>query len=131
LIDAALTLVNAIQNDAELSASLSGGVYAYRIPPEAAPPLAVVQVPFSRPSTSPQTIWWDIAASIDLHSESPQESVRLADEMQRLVPSIVGNTLGGVVADCQVDSTASIPDGGWTPTRYRQVVTVTLTAREP
>jgi len=131
MIDAALTLVDAIQNDAALSAGLSGGIYAYRIPPEAQPPLAVIQVPTKTPTTQPQTAWWDIYASIDIHSEQPQQSVALADEMQRLVPTIVGITPGGVVADCQVVSTASIPDGAWTPTRYRQVVTVTLTAREP
>lgn len=127
----ALSLISAIQNDAGMSGGLSGGVYAYRIPPEATTPLAVIQVPVSRPTTDPATTWWDYTATIDIHSESPQESVALAGELQKLVPSIVGITPGGVIADCQVESTASIPDGGWTPTRYRQVVTVTLTAREP
>lgn len=131
MIDASLTVLDAINADPEVSAELSGGVYAYRIPPEAVPPLALVMVQGTFPATAPSIEWWRHLVTIDIHAESPQVSLVIADKMKSLVSSIVGDTSGGVVADCQVDSINAIADGSWTPTRYRQIVTVDLTAREP
>jgi hypothetical protein len=131
LIDAALIIADALRNDAEVSGLLTGGIYAYRIPPTANPPLALIQVPNMYPATSPQTTWWDVMASVDVHCEAPRDSVVISSEVQRVIPTIFGSHPSGVVADSQVESNHSVVDGAWTPTRYRQVVTVTMTAREP
>ena len=129
MLDAALTVVDAINGDPDVVAELSGGVFAYRIPPEAVPPLALVMIQGSFPAAAPSFEWWKFLVTIDVHSDSPQKSMMIADKMKNLVSSIFGDTPGGVVSDCQIDSINSITDGAWTPTRYRQVVTVDLTAR--
>lgn len=131
MIDPAVILVDALNNDADISAALSGGIYAYRIPPDATPPLALVMVPMAQPAAAPTSSWWTYMSTIDIHTEAPAASQALADKVARLAFSIVGDTPGGVVADCQVASISAITDGAWTPIRYRQVVTVDLTAREP
>lgn len=129
MIDPCLILVDALNNDPGISASLSGGVYAYRIPPEATPPLALVMVPMSQPAAAPTSSWWTYMMTIDIHTETPAASQLLAELVSSLVFQIVGDTPGGVVADCQVASISAITDGAWTPTRYRQVVTVDMTVR--
>ena len=131
MIDPSLILIDAILDAPEISAELSGGVYAYRIPPEATPPLALVLIPGAFPAAPPSDAWWDYLATIDIHSDSPQKSLQIAHAVSKLIPTVVGSSPNGVVADCQVDSVSAITDGSWTPTRYRQVVTVDLTAREP
>lgn len=129
MIDPAAILVDALNNDPTVFADLNGNVFAYRIPPEAAPPLALVLVPSAFPAAAPTSEWWTYMASIDIHTETPAASQDIAEKVSRLVYSIVGDTSHGVVSDCQVASVTAITDGGWTPTRYRQIVTVDLTAR--
>jgi hypothetical protein len=129
VIDVAAIVVEALNDDPEISAELSGGIYAYRIPPEATPPLALVMVPSAQPAAAPTVEWWTYMVTIDIHSEAPVGSLTVADAVTRMVPSIVGTHSTGVVADSQVDVITSITDGAWTPTRYRQIVTVDLTAR--
>lgn len=129
MIDPAAILVDALNNDSDVFMLLSGGVYAYRIPPDAVPPLALVMVPAGFPAAAPSPEWWTYMATIDIHAEFPALSQEIADKVSRLSFSIVGETSNGVVADCQVASVAAVTDGNWTPTRYRQVVTVDLTAR--
>lgn len=131
MIDPALILVDALNSDPDISNDLTGGIYAYRIPPEAVPPLALVLVPVTTPAAPPTVEWWESMATVDIHTETPQASLDVAQKVARLTPTVVGPRSGGVVADCQVASVSSVVDGGWTPTRYRQVVTVNLTAREP
>lgn len=131
MIDPALIMVNALNDDPNIFADLGGRIYAYRIPPEATTPLALVMVPASFPAASPTSEWWRYMVTVDVHAETPQASLPIADKVMRLVPSIVGSTPSGVVADCQVESVNSVVDGSWTPTRYRQIVTVEMTAREP
>ena len=131
MINPALSIVDAMNADETVFADLGGRIYAYRIPPEAQVPLALVMVPSSFPAARPTSQWWSYMVTIDIHSESPQTSLDISDKVMRLVPTVVGNTSGGVVADCQVESVTAITDGSWTPTRYRQIVTVELTAREP
>lgn len=131
MIDAALTMVDALNADSDIVADLGGRIYAYRIPPDAQVPLALVMVPAYFPAAAPTSEWWNFTVTVDIHTESPQLSLSIADKVMRLVPTVVGNTSGGVVADSQVDSVSAITDGSWTPTRYRQIVTVEVTAREP
>ena len=129
MIDTAALLVDQLNQDPNVAASLPGGIYAYRIPPDATPPLALVLVPGNFPAAAPTIEWWQSMATIDIHAESPAVSNNIADRITQVVTNIVGSYNQAVVADCQVTSVASIVDGAWTPTRYRQVVTVDLTAR--
>lgn len=129
MIDTASLLVEQLNLDPDVAADLSGGIYAYRIPPDASPPLALVLVPGNFPSAAPTIEWWQSMATIDIHAETPGVSSAIAEKVTQVVTNIVGSYRQGVVADCQVTSVASIVDGAWTPTRYRQVVTVDLTAR--
>ena len=68
-------------------------------------------------------------ATIDIHSETPAESLAIADKVVAMAPTVVGSHSQGVVADSQVSAVAAMTDGGWTPTRYRQIVSVDITAR--
>lgn len=129
MIDAALTVVDAINADMDVVSELQGGVFAFRIPPEAVPPLALVMIQGSFPAAAPSIEWWRYLVTIDVHTDSPQKSMMIADKMKSLVSSIFGDTPGGVVADCQIDSINAVTDGAWTPTRYRQIVTIDLMAR--
>jgi hypothetical protein len=129
MIDPAAILVDVLSNDAGISAILSGGVFAYRIPPDAVTPLALVMVPAAMPAAAPTFEWWTYMATIDIQTDSPQSSLTVSDLVSQAVYKVVGNYPTGVVADCQVGSIAAITDGSWTPTRFRQVVTVDMTAR--
>jgi hypothetical protein len=135
MIDLVAEFVRVVHDDPELSAALGTRVYGFRIPEDADPPadtpLALV-TPFQVvPAARPTSEWWNGLLSIDFHSEDPATSLRLADRMMKLAPTIVGVRSTCVVSDCQVESRQPIVDDGWTPTRFRQVVTVNLTAREP
>jgi hypothetical protein len=136
-MDIVLELVDAINDDATLSAALSTRVYGHRIPdpgakkPAASPPLAVVTVAQETPATRPQTQWWRTLASVDFHANDPATALELAARMRDIAPTIVGGRATCVITDCQVESIQPVIDDGWTPTRFRQVVTVDVTAREP
>lgn len=129
MIDPAAILVDTLNNDPDIFSTLSGGVFAYRIPPDAVTPLALVMVPSAFPAAAPTSEWWSYMATIDIQTDTPQSSLAVADLVSKAVYKVVGNYPAGVVADCQVDSIAAITDGSWTPTRFRQVVTVDMTVR--
>jgi hypothetical protein len=92
-------------------------------------PLMLVRTIVRRPATAPTTQWWLHTLSVDVHSTDPAESVQLAFDAELTVNAIVGGQSGGSVAYCEVASVENIEDGAWTPTRYRNVLTVELTAR--
>jgi hypothetical protein len=129
MIDMPALLVEALNSDPEVFSTLTGGVYAYRIPPDAKTPLALVLVPGAFQGAAPTQSWWSFMATIDIHAENPADSMRIAELVTAMVPTVVGSHSQGVVADGQVSTITAITDGGWTPTRYRQIVTVDLTAR--
>jgi hypothetical protein len=133
VIDIVKDLVAFIRADDELSAALGTRIYGYRIPDsdDAVPPLCLVGAPSSVPSTRPQTTWWAYLATVDFHTDNPADSLALSSRLEQLAPSFVGFHSSSVVADSQVDSVQPVIDDDWTPTRFRQVVTVALTAREP
>jgi hypothetical protein len=135
MIDIVRELVAVLHADAEIDAILGGAVYGFGIPedatPPANPPLALVMAFQTVPAARPSISWYRTLASVDFHSEDPGTSLALATRMKALAPTIVGERITCVISDCQVESIQPITDVGWTPTRYRQVVTVDLTAREP
>ena len=92
-------------------------------------PLILVRSVIRRPATAPTTQWWLHILSVDVHSTDPAESVQLAFDAELTVNAIVGGQDDGSVAYCEVVSVENIEDGAWTPTRFRNVLTVELTAR--
>ncbi len=96
---------------------------------EDAVPLILVRSVIRRPATAPTTQWWLHILSVDVHSTDPAESVQLAFDAELTVNAIVGGQDDGSVAYCEVVSVENIEDGAWTPTRFRNVLTVELTAR--
>ncbi len=133
MIDITADVVEAINDDAELALILDGRVYGYSIPAGAGaePPLVVVIPNQSTRGTFPQTQWWKSLVSIDFHATDPETALALATRMQAVAPTIVGVRDTCVISDCQVDSVQPVADDGWTPTRFRQIVSVVVTAREP
>jgi hypothetical protein len=130
MIDIVRELVAAVKADTTLNTGVGGRVYGNRIPQGAAIPLILVTAAQNTPATRPQTTWWRSLTSIDVHAEDPAVSLALATRVQEITPTIVGARATCVITACQVESRLPVVDDGWTPTRFRQVVTVDLTARE-
>ena len=130
-MDLTALLIDKIKNDAGVAAVVGTKVYGYTIPADVKPPLVLVSQMSAAPTTDPQTVWWDTMVQVDVHAEKPQQSHDLAQLVTDLLPTVVGSHDKGVVADSRIDSLQTVIDDGWTPIRYRQVVTVDLTAREP
>jgi hypothetical protein len=106
-------------------------VFGLRIPQDSETPLVLVTMVSQTPSTAPQTGWWRSLLALDFHSEEPGISREVAYHVATQAPKFAGIHGAAVVTDSQVVSNESIVDDGWTPTRFRQVVTVEVTAREP
>lgn len=130
MIDVTEELVEAISDDTALAAILGARVFGFYIPSGAATPLCVVAPNQDTPAAAPTTAWWRSLVSVDFQSDDPATSLALATRMRELAPTIVGVRATCVISDCQVSTVQPIADDGWTPTRFRQVVTVDLTARE-
>lgn len=131
MIDLVREYVDAVNSDPDLAAVLGDRVFGFRIPEDAVPPLAVVQTFQYTPAARPTTAWWRGLVSVDFHSENPGESLALAARMTDIAATVVGVRATCVITDSQVESRQPVVDDGWTPTRFRQVVTVDVTAREP
>ena len=110
--------------------TITAPVFGESIPANTDAPLVLVRSVVRRPATSPTTVWWEFTLTVDVHSEQPSESHDLAVAVEAATPTIAGSHPEGVVADSTVADTTFLEDGSWTPTRYRNVVTVYLTARD-
>jgi hypothetical protein len=118
--------------NADLEVGVEGfNVVGLRIPQGTEPPLVLVSAVNEIPSTSPQTGWWRTLLALDFHSEDTGASREMAYHVAKRLPEYVGIHGTAVVTDCQVVTNQPIVDDGWTPTRFRQIVTVEVTAREP
>jgi hypothetical protein len=125
-MDAVALVVRALSDDS----SISEPVFGQSIPSDVAAPLVLVRSVTRRPSAAPSLAWWEHTLFIDVHSEDPSESHDLAMAVEQAVALLAGSHPEGVVANSTVDDTTFVEDGSWTPTRYRNVVTVSLTARD-
>lgn len=128
MIDLTATFIRELSTLPEWSI-LDSRVFGYKIPKDQPAPLALVYVQQNRPFTTPSTCWWDMMVIVDVHSEDPKEAETMAQAAIAFLPTLVGKHPEGVLADCRVASSVMIPDDGWTPVRYRHVVTVDVTAR--
>ncbi len=127
--DVVSALVRVLSADTELSTSVGGRIYGGLIPSGAMAPLVLVQSVSSKPTTRPTTQWWDSIATVDVHSEDPLDSLSIAQAVEVIVNTVSGSQPEGVFAVCEATGIASIPDGAFTPTRFRNIVTVVATAR--
>lgn len=125
-MDMAALLVRALSEDPTITAP----VFGESIPPDTSSPLVLVRSVVRRPGTAPMTVWWEHTLTVDVHSEQPSESHDLAVAVEAVIPTLAGSHLEGVVADSTVTDSTFLEDGSWTPTRYRNIVTVSLTARD-
>ena len=131
MIDIVAEMVELVNSDQELKDILGRNVFGYRIPQGASLPLAVITHVQTTQTARPTGAWWSGFVSVDFQSDDPDVALALATRMTDVAPMIVGTRATCVVSDCQVESIQPIIDDGWTPTRFRQVVSVELTAREP
>lgn len=102
-----------------------------RIPQDTPAPLVLVTMVSQTSSTAPQTGWWRTLLALDFQSEDPKLTREMAFHIATRAPQFAGIHGTAVVTDSQVVSNQSLVDDGWTPTRFRQIVTVEVTAREP
>jgi hypothetical protein len=81
------------------------------------------------PATQPTTQWWRYYITADVMDLNPSISQGIAWDAEFAINSIGGSQETGSVQYCEVSSVEQIEDGGWTPTRYRNVLTIEIVAR--
>ena len=130
-MDVVVDLVAAASADSALESVLDGRIYGY-VQPEGAPrPFIVITATSIVNVARPTRQWKNTLAVLNIHSEDAIESNDIATLVDEFVPTFVGIHDSCVVQDSQVESIQPVTDDGWTPIRFRNVVTVDLTAREP
>lgn len=130
MVDAVALLVRELLADTNVSAALGTSVYGASIPPDASPPFAVVRSVSHSPTAPPATSWWDTTVTADVHSEDPIESIQVAADIASALAVIEDVYPEGVVASVRLRDILTIEDGAFTPTRSRNIVTVSVTARD-
>jgi hypothetical protein len=128
-LDPVTVVVRTLLEDDSVSAAVSGRIFGGFIPPDSLTPLILVRSISRRPTTAPTTQWWDLTVSADVHAVDPAESFQIACAVEAAVNAVVGGQPEGVVAYSEAQRITPVEDGAWTPTRYRNVVTVQMTAR--
>lgn len=128
-VDTVAVIVRTLLNDQNVQDLVGDSVFGGYIPAGSEPPLILVRSVARRPSTKPTTQWWDTVTAVDVHSEDAAESFSIAEAAEKAVNTVEGTQPEGVVAVCEATGIASLEDGAYTPTRYRNVVTVEATAR--
>jgi hypothetical protein len=74
--------------------------------------------------------WWDTTVTVDVHSVDPIESTKVAADVASALAVIEDVYPEGVVASVRLRDILTIEDGAFTPTRSRNIVTVSVTARD-
>lgn len=92
-------------------------------------PVILVRAISRTPLTQPTTQWWRYFLTADVMDLNPSVSQVLAWEAEFAINDIHGKEGAGSVQYCEVSSVEQIEDGGWTPTRYRNVLTIEMVAR--
>lgn len=130
MVDTVALLVRELLADADVSAALGSQVYGASIPEGAVPPFAVVRAVSHAPTAPPVMQWWDTTTTVDIHSEDPIESIQVAADVAAAVAKIEDAYPEGVVASVRLRDILTVEDGAFTPTRSRNIVTVSITARD-
>ena len=92
-------------------------------------PVILVRAISRQPATQPTTQWWRYYITADVMDLNPSVSQGMAWDAEFAINSIGGSQETGSVQYCEVSSVEQIEDGGWTPTRYRNVLTIEIVAR--
>lgn len=92
-------------------------------------PVILVRAISRQPATQPTTQWWRYFITADVMDLNPSISQGIAWDAESAINSIGGSQGTGSVQHCEVSSVEQIEDGGWTPTRYRNVLTIEIVAR--
>jgi len=92
-------------------------------------PVILVRAISRQPATQPTTQWWRYYITADVMDLNPSASQGMAWDAEFAINSIGGSQETGSVQYCEVSSVEQIEDGGWTPTRYRNVLTIEIVAR--
>ena len=92
-------------------------------------PVILVRAISRQPATQPTTQWWRYYITADVMDLNPSVSQGIAWDAEFAINSIGGSQETGSVQYCEVSSVEQIEDGGWTPTRYRNVLTIEIVAR--
>jgi hypothetical protein len=110
--------------------AVNGQVFGESVPPNTPAPYVLVRSISRYPFTKPTTVWWRHTLTVDVHSEIPSQSFDIAVAVEKAIDQQIGSHPDGVVANALVESTSFFEDGSWTPTRFRNVVSVAVTARD-
>jgi hypothetical protein len=129
-MDLVAEMVSWLNDDTEIMVE-GFTVVGIRIPQDTPAPLVLITMVSQTGSTAPQTGWWKTLLALDFHAEDPKQTREMAFHIASRAPQFAGIHGTAVVTDSQVVSNQSLVDDGWTPTRFRQIVTVEVTAREP
>ena len=129
MVDTVELVVRELLADANVSAVLGTNVYGASFPEDAVPPFAVVRSVTTAPTAPPSLVWWDTTTTIDVHSDDPIESMKVAVDAAVAVASLEDVYPEGVVASARLRDILTVEDGAFTPTRSRNIVTVAITAR--
>ena len=92
-------------------------------------PVILVRAISRKPATQPTTQWWRYYITADVMDLNPSISQGIAWDAEFAINSIGGSQGTGSISYCEVSSVEQIEDGGWTPTRYRNVLTIEIVAR--
>ena len=92
-------------------------------------PVILVRAISRKPATQPTTQWWRYYITADVMDLNPSISQGIAWDAEFAINSIGGGQGTGSISYCEVSSVEQIEDGGWTPTRYRNVLTIEIVAR--
>jgi len=123
-------LVQALLTDDKIANWTSGRVYGGFIPEGATAPLVLVMLTSSRPSTSPPTQWFDHLVTVEVQAEDSGVSFQIASAAMPVLNRIAGTVTDGVVSSSEVTGLSVFEDGAFTPTRFRNVLSVDMTARD-
>jgi len=128
--DPVSVIVSALLADDKVATWTSGRVFGGSIPEGSVPPLIVVMLSTSRPTTSPPTQWRDYMVTVDVQAEDSGVSFQIASAAMLVLNKIAGTVTEGVVSSTEVTGMTSNEDGAFTPTRFRNALTVDMTARD-
>ena len=123
-------IVSALLADDRVATLTSGRVFGGFIPEGSEPPLIVVMLTTSRPTTSPPSQWRDFLVTVDVQAEDSGVSFQIASAAMSVLNKIAGTVTEGVVSSTEVTGTTAIEEGAFTPTRFRNALTVDMTARD-
>jgi len=129
MFDPVPVIVQALLTDDRVATWTEGRIFGGSIPEGSVPPLIVVMLSSTRPTALPSTEWTDFLVTVDVQAEDSGVSYQIALATVQAISKIVGSVTDGVVSSTEVTGTTADESGAFTPTRFRNVLSVEMTAR--